>query len=419
MAERRRKKHPFTVPNRVYYYETLVPSMLLDTEVMNAIESINAAWDAQYAPHAARNSLFLRRRGQKPEDRIRPPYFRDSDRILHSRAYTRYIDKTQVFSLVDNDHITHRVLHVQLVSKVARTIGRFLGYNEDLIEAIALGHDIGHPPYGHLGERFLDGICEDHGIGRFLHNVQAIQFLDTIEDLDLTLQVLDGILCHNGEVHNQELHPQGDRSWESFDAKLAGIRQGRDIFPLTYEGCIVRFADNIAYLGRDLEDAIEIQLITEENELKNYPKLCKELFNVSDGRKINSLLLDTLIKDILNSSYRKDAIAFSDPISDCVEELKAFNDKYIYSNQQLHTEDDKIQFMFTVLFETFLRDLEEENTSSRIYKHMLDGDGISDAYTQNATPAEAVRDYIAGMTNRYFDTVFRDLITPERRMDFE
>ena len=105
----------------------------------------------------------------------------DSDRILHSRAYTRYIDKTQVFYLIPNDHITHRVLHVQLVSKIARTIGRFLRLNEDLIEAIALGHDIGHTPFGHEGERYLSELCQKAGIGYFLHNVQSIQFLDRVE----------------------------------------------------------------------------------------------------------------------------------------------------------------------------------------------------------------------------------------------
>ena len=122
----------------------------------------------------------------------------DADRILHSRAYTRYIDKTQVFYMVSNDHITHRVLHVQLVSKIARTIGRFLRLNEDLIEAIALGHDIGHPPFGHDGEKELSLLCTEHGLPPFQHNVQSIQFLENLErngqGWHLTLQTLDGIL---------------------------------------------------------------------------------------------------------------------------------------------------------------------------------------------------------------------------------
>ncbi len=163
------------------------------------------------SPRATRNADYLRRSGRKREEPvIRPPFFRDADRIVHSKAYARYIDKTQVFYLVENDHITHRVLHVQLASKIGRTIGRALGLNEDLIEAIALGHDIGHVPYGHLGEKFLDELCTEHNIGGFRHNVQSVRFLDTVEDCDLTLQVLDGILCHNGEAHDRSLTVEGE-----------------------------------------------------------------------------------------------------------------------------------------------------------------------------------------------------------------
>ncbi len=154
------------------------------------------------------------RRQREPllEEGYRQPFSIDSDRIMHSMAYTRYIDKTQVFYLIENDHITHRVLHVQLVSKIARTIGRFLGLNEDLIEAIALGHDIGHTPFGHDGERILSQICNESGIGYFHHNVQSVQFLDWVErkgnGWNLCLQTLDGILAHDGEVHNLQLIPQ-------------------------------------------------------------------------------------------------------------------------------------------------------------------------------------------------------------------
>ena len=155
---------------------------------------------AAFSEHAQRRTPEKRL-----QDGYRQAYALDTDRILHSRAYTRYIDKTQVFYLIKNDHITHRVLHVQLVSKIARTIGRFLGLNEDLIEAIALGHDIGHTPFGHDGERFLSEKCHQAGIGFFLHNVQSIQFLDRVErkgrGWNLCLQTLDGILCHDGEIH--------------------------------------------------------------------------------------------------------------------------------------------------------------------------------------------------------------------------
>ncbi|MBA7468649.1 Deoxyguanosinetriphosphate triphosphohydrolase-like protein [subsurface metagenome] len=233
------------------------------------------------SPRATRNAAYLRRSGHKLEEPvIRPPFFRDADRIVHSKAYSRYIDKTQVFYLVQNDHITHRVLHVQLVSKIGRTIGRALGLNEDLIEAIALGHDIGHVPYGHLGEKFLDELCREHGIGGFRHNVQSVRFLDGVEDCDLTLQVLDGILCHNGEVHDRSLTVEGEAGWDSFAEKLRRIGGGGDALPLTSEGCVVRCADSISYLGRDLQDALEVEVIG-DRDLQDFPENCMALFGIT------------------------------------------------------------------------------------------------------------------------------------------
>lgn len=131
---------------------------------------------------------------EEAED-IRPVFFRDIDKIIHSQAYTRYIDKTQVYSFIENDHITHRVLHVQLVSKIARTIGRALRLNEDLIEAIALGHDVGHSPFGHAGERFLDNLARKENIGYFCHNAQSVKTLKDLENLNVTIQALDRNAC--------------------------------------------------------------------------------------------------------------------------------------------------------------------------------------------------------------------------------
>ena len=174
---------------------------------------------------ATRNSAAVRRSREEHSDTdYRQSFSIDVDRILHAHAYARYIDKTQVFSLIKNDHITHRVLHVQLVSKIARTIGRYLGLNEDLIEAIALGHDIGHAPFGHDGERYLSELCEHNGIGTFQHNVQSVQFLDKVErkgqGWNLCLQTLDGILCHDGEIHNQMLKPVTKKTFKKLDLEL-------------------------------------------------------------------------------------------------------------------------------------------------------------------------------------------------------
>ncbi len=351
------------------------------------------------------------RRTQKYTDDIRAKYSRDADRIAHTRAYSRYIDKTQVFFLVDNDHITHRVLHVQLVSKIARTIGRCLKLNEDLIEAVSLGHDIGHVPFGHLGESIMSGLCERHGLGRFLHNVQGVQFLDTIEDCDLTLQVLDGILCHNGEIHNQLLEPNWDKGWEKLDKEIEDIKKGKqDYVPMTLEGCVVRFADTIAYLGRDFQDAIEICFINPELEV---PERCRE--NI--GTK-NDEIINTLIIDIIENSYGQNYISYSKEISDSVEEYKQFNYEHIYENAKIIAEQGKIEAMYETLFQKFLEALEEKDESSRIYEHFMNVSWISREYLDISTSKEKVRDYIAGMTDRYFERVFKEIILPKRVTTF-
>ena len=389
--------------------------MKIEGDILRKIETTINSQESLYSPYATKNLDFKRRYKKKKEEPvIRPPFFRDADRILHSKAYARYIDKTQVFFLVDNDHITHRVLHVQLVSKIARAIGRALRLNEDLIEAISLGHDIGHVPYGHLGEDKLDKLCKSHEIGRFLHNVQSVQFLDTIENCNLTIQVLDGILCHNGEVHNEILKPTGDTDWGILASKIESIKagKGKDIFPMTMEGCVVRIADVIAYLGRDLKDAIEVGIISEK--LPDFPEDCRKIFKYKSGKDINWLILDTLIKDVINNSFDEGTLFFSVDVSNCIRECKEFNNKYIYKDSRLLKEEKKIDNMYTTLFNTFLTDYEEHNKNSLIYSDMINLKWISSEYKENAKPAEIVRDYIAGMTDRYFERVFNHITVPKR-----
>jgi dGTPase len=369
------------------------------------------------SPRATMNADYLRRSGRRPEEPvIRPPFFRDADRIVHSKAYSRYVDKTQVFYLVENDHITHRVLHVQLVSKIGRTIGRALNLNEDLIEAIALGHDIGHVPYGHLGEEILDELCTEHGIGGFRHNVQSVRFLDTVEDRDLTVQVLDGILCHNGEVHDRSLTVEGEAHWDSFAEKLQRIEAGGDALPLTAEGCVVRIADSISYLGRDLADALEVEVIGDE-DLADFPENCMALFGIT-GREafgdINRTVLDVLIRDIIANSYDADCIAFSAEASACVAAFKDFNMQHIYGNGRLIANREKIRFMFRYLFDRILEDIGEERRDSPVYEDLIDAPWASRGYIAAAAPAELVRDFIAGMTDRYFEQAFRRSILPVR-----
>ncbi|MDA8141383.1 MAG: HD domain-containing protein [Desulfobacteraceae bacterium] len=354
--------------------------------------------NAMFSPFAARSENGLRRR---PEENIqsgyRQEYALDTDRILHSMAYARYIDKTQVFYLIRNDHITHRVLHVQLVSKIARTIGRFLHLNEDLIEAIALGHDIGHTPFGHDGERYLAQLCQSAGIGNFLHNVQSIQFLDQVErkgrGWNLCLQTLDGILCHDGEIHNQELKPNREKNFDTLAQEIAlkKIDAQHALRPMTMEGCVVRMADTVAYIGRDLEDAIRLNVI----QRSEIPKEVVAVLGNSNGT-----IVYNLVTDIIHCSHQQEYIAFSDRVSKALKKLKEFNLDRIYLNPMIKKHSNAIRALFELLFETYLEDLQTGRQYSKIFTNYLSD--MSADYTSSHKPAEIVRDFIAGMTDRYF-----------------
>lgn len=358
--------------------------------------------------YAISSSDGLRRRPEK-EDDLRGSFSRDADRILHSRTYTRYIDKTQVFYLVPHDHITHRVLHVQLVSKISRVIGRALGLNEDLIEAVALGHDLGHCAYGHDGEDYLSALCLRHGIDRFVHSVQGVRFLDRIEwegkGMNLTLQVLDGILCHDGESDLLTLTPNRKKTWEDHESELKEkMRKGRRarIFPMTLEGCVVRLADSISYIGRDIEDAITIKLIKREE----IPKDCIDTLGI-DSNKIVATLVNTLVRDLIKNSLDRDCITFSEPVSEAFIRLKNFNYRNIYLNPRIKTQSERIERIFGFMFESFIKHVEEDREDSRIFTDFLRN--MNEDYVRNTQPAEKVRDFIAGMTDDYFIVCFNEL----------
>ena len=360
------------------------------------------------SPHATISADAVRRHDRVKED-IRTPFSRDADRIIHTRAYSRYIDKTQVFYLVENDHITHRVIHVQLVSRIARTIGRSLRLNEDLIEAIALGHDIGHIPYGHFGETCLSRLCEQYGIGKFRHNVQSVQFLDRIEDCDLTLQVLDGILCHNGEADDVRIRPEPCSGWIAFDKKVQDATDDTRILrPATPEGCVVKFADTIAYIGRDLQDAREVGLIDNSMPLP-------EDVTAALGAT-NSEIINTLIYDLLENSDTGDDnfISYSKETENALIGLRRFSRMHIYDNEKLTAERQKIERMYATLFASCLDDLEQRKPSGRIFTDFINTDWISSDYRCSATTAELARDYIAGMTDRYFARRFEECVIPRR-----
>lgn len=336
----------------------------------------------------------------------RQPFAQDADRILHSKAYTRYIDKTQVFSLIDNDHISHRVLHVQMVSRIARTIGRFLGLNEDLIEAIALGHDIGHPPFGHEGERILSKICRQHGLASFQHNIQSVQFLDRFErggtGWNLTLQVLDGILCHDGEIHARQLKPQRVKDFAVHDWEITakGEDPGLALIPMTLEGCVVRLADTIAYIGRDIEDAIELGLVRRDE----LPITCTAVLGASNGTIVYTLVTDLLansmhVREASMDDSSGDCIGFGEEVALALKTLKAFNYQRIYTNPAFKPDFVKIHRCYEQLFAHYLERLHraESEGSDRDFLR-----SISEDYTAMHSPVTMVRDYLSGMTDAFF-----------------
>jgi len=352
------------------------------------------------SPAATMSSVGVRRH---PEETAayRQQFALDADRILYSRAYSRYIDKTQVFSLIANDHITHRVLHVQLVARVARTIGRFLRLNEDLIEAISLGHDVGHPPFGHDGEKFLSDIGVEHGLPPFQHNIQSVRLLDKLErkgrGWNLTLQVLDGILCHDGEVHSKDLRPAPIKTFEEFEQKLEEKSKNPKLanMPSTLEGCVVRLADTIAYIGRDIEDAIILELIKRED----LPGNCRAILGSTNGTIVYNLVTDLITHSHITESGLS-SIGFSEEVAAALQELKTFNYERIYLAPITKQQNPLIRDCFRRLYDHYLGCLEDSP------RH-LTGDvdlmtDINPHHLQKYSSEEKVRDFIAGMTDDFF-----------------
>ncbi len=368
------------------------------TDMQSMIAELDGLEHQRLSRYATSSRQGIRKKPENKADTdYRQAFSLDVDRILHSQAYTRYIDKTQVFSLIADDHITHRVLHVQLVSKIARTIGRFLKLNEDLIEAIALGHDIGHTPFGHDGERFLTDICRAHGIGHFLHNIQSVQFLDRVErkgdGWNLCLQTLDGILCHDGEIHNQKLEPLYGKTLDIFDKEIEEKKSNPalKLTPMTMEGCVVRMADTISYIGKDIEDAIRLKLI----KRRNLPPVSKKHLGDTNGT-----IVFNLVTDVIQNSHDHNYVSFSYGISEALKTLKQFNLENIYLNPAIKIESRKIKKIFEYLFENYLNDMHQDNQNSVIFQGFLKGK--NGRYTHSHKSEEIVRDFIAGMTDQYF-----------------
>ena len=353
--------------------------------------------------YACKYSDAIRLKNEE-EHGIRPSFKHDADRILYCLSYNRYLDKTQVFTNSHNDHISKRMNHVQFVSSISQFIGGSLLLNKQLIEAIALGHDIGHTPLGHFGESVLNDISLEALNEHFLHNIQSVRNLMFVENngngLNLSIQTLDGIMCHNGKItsHFYELdrNKTVDDFFRQYQSGYTNPSKSQEYHPMTLEGCVVRFADMIAYLGRDIEDAIRLGRLNKEDIPKNISNVLGDT---------NAKIIDTLNNDIIRNSLKELVnnhlcISLSEEVLQAMLDLKQFNYDYIY--QYSMTDDLKEYYRdgMHMLFDKYLYDLESDNKKSSIYSIFLNEQ--KSGYIENNSIKRIVIDYIAGMTDDFF-----------------
>lgn len=331
---------------------------------MNIRESLEQ-WEKEYlSPYAA---LSMHSKGRLKEEEpcdIRPVFQRDRDRILHSKSFRRLKDKTQVFLTPEGDHYRTRLTHTLEVSQNARTIAKALQLNEDLVEAIALGHDLGHTPFGHAGERALDRVCP-YG---FSHSEQSVRTVDVLEKggigLNLTYEVRDGIRNHqtSGE-------------------------------PATLEGKIVRFSDKIAYIHHDMDDAIRGGILTE----RDVPKEIGDVIGYTTGER-----LDCFIHDLVTNSYGKNDIMMSEPVAKAMKDLRHFMFENVYTNKNAKSEEAKAEMLMETLYEYYLKNFEK---LPQDLKNLVD---------KNGDPKERiVCDYVGAMTDRFAIAMYEELYIPK------
>lgn len=385
-----------------------IPYLTLHPEIESQIRADRAAnWKN---PHAFRDEDVLRREANKHDEATltRPAFARDIEKIINIPAYNRYADKTQVFSFVENDDICRRGLHVQLVSRIARAIGELLGLNVQLIEAIALGHDLGHTPFGHAGERYLSENYEQRTGLCFRHNVHSVRVMDQLYRRNISLQTLDGALCHNGEFCQQELRLGDTTTFEQLDDAvarcMADSKEIKKLKPSTLEGCVVRASDMIAYIGKDRGDALDIGVIDSYSE-----------FDSSYIGRTNAQIINNMTVDIVNNSYRTDHIRMSREAFDDLVLAKKQNYEKIYFKEGTVSEFENIvQEMFAEMYERLLADLLAGDESSPVFRHHVASLAAkstsvkADEYLREE-PNRIICDYISSMTDSYFMALYHHL----------
>lgn len=354
---------------------------------------------------------------QRPTD-IRSDFERDYTRILYSKAYRRLKHKTQVFFDVDNDHVCTRLEHVTLVQSISETIAKYLGLNVELTKAIAVGHDLGHAPFGHGGERILNQLHVQYGLGTFFHEKNSLYFIDKIEKLkdennqdlplNLTYATRDGIISHCGEVHLPHIKPR-DNAIDLNDYQTAG-----QYAPYTYEGCVVKMADKIAYLSRDIEDAIALDLldlIKVEELLLKIKKLWPNIQSLDNGT-----LVHYFIMDVCEHSSIEKGISLSSEAFDLMKILMKFNYENIYLIERLKIFDNyvsmMIQSIFDVLYDaTDYSQLPYPLLKKYYQKWVEEFNNTLYNYDEPKDKIKSILDFIAGMTDQFLIRAFNELIS--------
>ncbi len=364
-------------------------------------------------PHAFQDKDVIRRNPEHDKPFLwRPTFVSDTEKIMHNTYYNRYSDKTQVFSLYQNDDITRRGFHVQLVARIARNIGTVLNLNLDLIEAIALGHDIGHTPFGHDGERILNDLLLEHTGRYFNHNVHSVRILDQLIQRNISLQTLDGIICHNGEMEQQEYRPRPLDGFSAFDERVEQCyvqkEAVRSLVPSTLEACVMRICDIIAYLGKDRQDAQRVGMISAQDE-----RFSKLAIGNSNAEIINNLTVD-----IIENSYRKDHLSMSPEAYEALRLGKKENGQLIYADEEMaKVYHEQIRPMFYAIYEELLHQAKNMEERSILYRHHIQFLAESNQYNRyfdlqqyiHSEPNQMVVDYMASMTDDYLIELYHHL----------
>lgn len=351
--------------------------------------------------------ILVSREKERQND-VRSPYYRDTTAILHSSPFRRLKHKTQVFFAPSNDHICTRIEHVLHVASVATAISRGMGLDSELAWAIGLGHDLGHTPFGHIGERIIDSLMKEKGMYGFEHELNSLRVVDFLSPLNLTYAVRDGIVSHCGEHFVRCLKP----SFQQKDLNKISSKSG--LIPATWEGCVVRFSDQIAYMGRDFEDAVRLGIV-QKSEL---PSECSKVLGLTNGEMIN-----TLVEDVISSSQREGQICFSQEVYDAMCKMIQFNYDRIYHSPMLSGYEKYYRRLIYLIYD-YLASLFNENGFEEI-KYKAEGNMLSagffnyitekkDSYLQHdGNYDRLIFDYISGMSDNFCIDCGNEILRPE------